>query len=60
MTKVELRYKNNEGDISRSKAAAETHLVLGLHVGAGIDEQPRALQVTIPSGTMQHRESVLR
>ncbi len=35
-----------------------THLVLGILVGAGIQQQPHAVRATIVSGTNQRRESV--
>ena len=37
-----------------------THIVLGLLVGAGIQQQPRTVRVTIASGFNQRRISVLR
>ncbi len=37
-----------------------THHVLGVLVGAGIQQQPRAVRVTILSGPHQRRPSVLR
>jgi hypothetical protein len=37
-----------------------THLVRGILVGAGIQQQPRAVRVTIESGPNQRRVSVLR
>ncbi len=38
----------------------DTHLVLGILVGAGIEQQPRAVRVTLVTGPNQRRVSVLR
>ena len=37
-----------------------THSILGLLVGAGIDQQSHTIRVTISSGTHQRRQSDLR
>jgi hypothetical protein len=41
-------------------ATTRTHLVSGLLVGAGIQQQPRAVRVTTASGQNQRRRSALR
>ncbi len=43
-----------------SKAATDTHIGHGLLVGAGIDQQPRTVRVTIRRGPNQRRASILR
>ncbi len=40
-------------------AHTRTHLVLGIHVGAGIQQQPHAVRVTPLGGPNQWRLSVL-
>jgi hypothetical protein len=37
-----------------------THIILGLRVGAGIDQQTHAIRVTTGSGLQQRRPSALR
>ena len=41
------------------KTANDTHIVFDLLVGASIDQQPRTVCATIPSGTNQRRPSDL-
>jgi hypothetical protein len=36
-----------------------THMALGFLVGAGFNQQPRTVRVTIPSGKRQRRRSML-
>ncbi len=45
---------------TRHHPHSHTHLVLGLFVGAGIQQQPRAVRETIVSGIHERRPSVLR
>ncbi len=44
----------------KDKAATHAHIVLGILVGTGIDQQPHTVRVTTPSGPIQRRQSTLR
>jgi hypothetical protein len=48
----------NKGDAT-AKQRPTTHIVLDLLLGAGIDQQPHAVRVTIPSGEIQRCASAL-
>ena len=43
-----------------NKAVTDTHVGLGILVGAGIDQQPCTVRAAIPSGAEQRRRSALR
>ena len=46
--------------LNRSGSRTTTHIRLGILVGAGIQQQPRAVRMTIHRGQNQRRHSVLR
>jgi hypothetical protein len=54
--KIETKIKNK---IHSCTKATGTHPIIGILVGAGIQQQPSAVRVTIVSGTNQRRVSVL-
>jgi hypothetical protein len=58
------KYIRNEietnGEIASTKQRPTTHIACGILVGAGIDQQPRTVRATMPSGTHQRRISTLR
>jgi recombination DNA repair RAD52 pathway protein len=45
---------------SNNMNRADTHIVFGILVGIGIDQQPCTVRVTIHSGTYQRCRSALR
>ena len=56
-TKIEMTEKRNKSKKCHSKAATDTHIILGILVGAGIDQQLHAVRVTTVSGTHQRRRA---
>ena len=50
----------NANSQPQTRRTDSTHIVRGLLVGAGIQQQPRALHVTIASGRNQRRETALQ
>ncbi len=48
------------GRVPTIDAANDTHIVLGILVGAGVDQHPRAVHVTVHSGANQRRAPPLQ
>ena len=59
-TDTDQKARMREGDKVEKYAENDTHIVFGLLVGTGIDQQPRTVRVTIRGGIIQRRPSALR
>jgi hypothetical protein len=58
-TSHKTKERRNKIRYNLGKAATDTHIVLDLLVGAGIDQQPHAVRMTASHGAHQRGMSVL-